>query len=505
MKNILDFFENTASKYAENPAVSDGNFELSFYSLRTNSRNAASALLRRGYRNEAVVIFMKRSAKALCALVSSMYAGLYYVAMDESIPAVRRRRILKTVSPRLILCDSDSVELLRSDIGDISAEIIVFDELFSEKEDETLLKSVKDEQVDLDPVYLVFTSGSSGVPKGVLCTHRNLIDYAEQITRLINPDSESVFGLQAPLYVDACMKEILSMFCCGSKIEIIPQNLFSFPIKLLSYLNEKKITNICWVSSALIMISSMGCFEELVPEHLKTICFGSEVFPPTEFAHWRKACDNARFINLYGPTEATGMSFYYEVPENFSEKTAIPIGKPFQNVRYLLLSDKNEKVQAGKIGEICILGAGLSPGYYADFERTETSFVQNPLNKLWPEKIYRTGDLAFENEDGDLVFVSRKDRQIKRMGYRIELDEIESVCKTVKGIVLCSCLWDGLNSIIVLFYTGDLAERDFRAELRKALPSYMMPQKLIKLENMPLMISGKIDRKQLETLYKTEY
>ncbi len=505
MKNILDFFEYTVPKYPEKTAVSDGNVDLSFYSLRSISRGAASAFLSQGYRNEAVVIFMKRSAKALCALVSSMYAGLYYVYMDESIPAMRRKQTLKTVSPRLILCDKDSLELLRSDIEDISAEIIVFDELFSKKEDEALLQSVKNEQIDSDPVYLVFTSGSSGVPKGVLCTHRNLIDYAEQITGLIKPDSESIFGLQAPLYVDACMKEILSMFCCGSKIEIIPQNLFSFPIKLLSYLNEKKVTNICWVSSALIMISSTGCFEELCPKYLKTICFGSEVFPPAEFALWRKACENARFINLYGPTEATGMSFYYEVPENFPEKTAIPIGKPFQNARYLLLSDENKKVPVGEIGEICIIGAGLSPGYYADFERTEASFVQNPLNTLWPEKIYRTGDLAFENADGDLVFVSRKDRQIKRMGYRIELDEIESVCKTVKGIVLCSCLWDGLNSIIVLFYTGDLSERDFRAELRKALPSYMMPQKLIKLESMPLMVSGKVDRKQLETLYKTEY
>jgi len=505
MKNILDFFENTVSNCPDNLAVSDGKDELSFRTLHTASRGAASAILNRGYRNEAVLIFMKKSARAICALISSIYAGLYYVPIDENIPSMRREQILKAVSPRLILCDKDSLELLCADIGDIDAEILFFDDLLSEKEDKILLDAVRAEQIDLDPVYLVFTSGSSGVPKGVLCTHRNLIDYAEQISGLIKPDSESIFGMQAPLYVDACMKEILSMFCCGSKVEIIPQSLFGFPIKLLSFLNEKKITNICWVSSALIMISSTGCFDELRPLHLKTVCFGSEVFPPAEFALWRKACKNTRFINLYGPTEATGMSFYYEVPENFPDKTPIPIGKPFKNTRYLLLSDENKEVAAGEIGEICILGTCLSPGYFADFERTEESFVQNPLNKLWPEKIYRTGDLAFENADGDLVFVSRKDRQIKRMGYRIELDEIESVCKTIDGIILCSCLWDSLNSIISLFYTGDLSERELRSELRRAMPLYMMPQKLIRLDSMPLMASGKIDRKKLEALHKTEY
>lgn len=504
MKSILDYFENTVLKYPKNIAVSDGVSALSFLSLRAASRCAASALLSRGYRDEAVVIYMKKSVNALCAIVSSMYAGLYYVAMDGTIPAIRRKQIFKAVSPRLIICDKDSAQALNTEIENSSSEVIIFDELMQENEIPSLLDSAKRRQIDTDPVYLVFTSGSSGVPKGVLCSHKNLIDYAEQITGLIKPDSESIFGLQAPLYVDACMKEILSMFCCGSKIEIIPQNLFSFPIRLLNYLNEKKVSNICWVSSALIMISSTGCFEELSPLYLKTICFGSEVFPPSEFALWREACRNARFINLYGPTEATGMSFFFEVPDNFPEKTAIPIGKPFNNTRYLLLSDENKPVSSGEIGEIYISGSCLSPGYYADFERTGKSFVQNPMNELWPEKIYKTGDLAFENSEGNLVFVSRKDRQIKRMGYRIELDELESACKTVHGTLLCSCLWDEINSIIVLFYTGCLTERELKSELRKVLPSYMMPQRLIKLDSMPLMASGKVDRKRLEALYKTE-
>lgn len=505
MKNILEFFEDTVSHYPENIAVSDGKEELSFGALADISKAAASSLLKRGFKNEAVVIFMKKSGKALCALISSIYAGLYYVPMDDSIPSLRRRQILETVSPRLVICDNESFELVKSDAEGIGSEIIIFDEPAQDKTDEILLESVRAEQIDTDPVYLVFTSGSSGVPKGVLCAHRSLIDYAEQITGLIKPDSESVFGLQAPFYVDACMKEILSMFCCGSKIEIIPHSLFSFPFKLLEFLNNKKVSNICWVSSALIMISSTGCFDELRPMHLKTVCFGSEVLPPAEFSLWRAACPSARFINLYGPTEATGMSFFYEIPENFPDKTTIPIGRPFKNTRFILLADDNTKASKGETGEICILGAGLSPGYYGDFGRTEQSFTQNPINKLWPEKIYRTGDLAFENADGELVFVARKDRQIKHMGYRIELDEIESLCKTNPGISLCSCLWDGLNSIIALFFTGNLSERELRSALRSEMPPYMMPQKIIRLERMPMMTSGKIDRKRLESLYKTDY
>src|SRR5690606_174328 len=206
-----------------------------------------------------------------------------------------------------------------------------------------------------------------------------------------------------------------------------PKSLFMFPLKLVEFLNEKKINTICWVVSALTMISAFGTFEKTVPEYLHTIAFGSEVFPIKQFNLWRKYLPNARFINLYGPTECTGMSCYYEVDRDFELDEAIPIGRPFRNTDIILLNEDNKQAKQGETGEICIRGTSLTLGYYRNPEKTNEVFVQNPLNDSYPELIYRTGDLGRYNERGELIFVSRKDNQIKHMGHRIELGEIEVV------------------------------------------------------------------------------
>ena len=203
-----------------------------------------------------------------------------------------------------------------------------------------------------------------------------------------------------------------------------------FPLKLVEFLNEKKINTICWVVSALTIISAFGTFEKAVPKYLKTIAFGSEVFPIKQFNLW-KISSKCKIINLYGPTECTGMSCYYEVDRDFELDEAIPIGRPFKNTDIILLNEKDKLAEQGEVGEICIRGTSLTLGYYKNFEKTAEAFVQNPLNDAYPELIYRTGDLGKYNDRGELIFVSRKDNQIKHMGHRIELGEIEVVANSI--------------------------------------------------------------------------
>jgi acyl-CoA synthetase (AMP-forming)/AMP-acid ligase II len=249
------------------------------------------------------------------------------------------------------------------------------------------------------------------------------------------------------------------------------------------------------------MISAFGALEKEVPKYLHTIAFGSEVFPIKQFNRWKKHLPNARFVNLYGPTEATGMSCYYEINREFEPDEVIPIGKPFHNTEILLLDENRKPAQKGEIGEICIRGTSLTLGYYRNFEKTNEVFIQNPLNDAYPELIYCTGDLGKYNERGELIFVSRKDNQIKHMGHRIELGEIEIVANGMENMKMVCCLFEEVKKKIVLYYVGDVTPAQVAIYLKEKLPRYMMPNVIESLENMPLTANGKIDRVLLKNKY----
>ena len=210
----------------------------------------------------------------------------------------------------------------------------------------------------------------------------------------------------------------------------------------------------------------------------------------------------ARFINLYGPTEATGMSCYYEVNRDFELDEMIPIGKPFRNTQILLLNDDNILPKQGESGEICIRGTSLTLGYYKNFEKTNEVFVQNPLNDCYPELIYRTGDMGKYNELGELVFVSRKDNQIKHMGHRIELGEIDVATNMYPEIKSACTIFDDTKKKIVLYYVGDVTTAIIADFLKQKLPRYMVPNVMQNISEMPLTPNGKIDRVLLKEMYK---
>ena len=500
MKNILEFLEATSAKYPEKIAFEDDESSLSFSELSKLAKAGGSYLAGRGLYKEPVVVFMSKAPRTVAAFMGVIYAGCYYVPMDKSMPLHRIRMILKKLSPRAIICDEGSAAMAE-ELGWGEA-VINCEAFFAAEVNDKALSEVRAESIDTDPIYIVFTSGSTGTPKGVMACHRSLIDYARALCPVIGADENSVFGMQVPLYVDACMKEILSAIKCGSKACLMPQSLFMAPIKVVEFLNRHEVNTLCWVASALTMVSGLGAFEDVKPQYLRTVCFGSEVFPVKQLHLWQNAAEGARFINLYGPTECTGMSFYYELDREFAEGDAIPVGRPFDNTGFMLLTDENKLAEPGELGEICIRGTCLSLGYYEDPERTDAAFTQNPLNSLYPEKIYRTGDLGRLNERGELVFVSRKDNQIKNMGHRIELGEIEACACNCDGTESACCLFDKEKKKLVLYYMGTAEEKTVRQHLKAELPRYMLPTKLFRMDTLPLLPNGKIDRHTLMENYK---
>lgn len=497
--NVLEYLEQTVPRVPDKIAFADDNCRLTFAQISDNARAIGSALANDGLYGEPVVVFMEKSPVAINAFFGVLYGGCYYVPLDVEMPAFRIEMILEQLKPRAVICDAATKPLL-ADYG-FSGNAYLFDEMIQTPVNDAALTAIRTKQLDIDPIYIVFTSGSTGVPKGILACHRSVIDYIENLSETLGFDEDTVFGNQTPLYFDACLKELYPTLKFGATTYLVPKQYFSLPIKLVEYLNEHKINTICWVVSALTMISALGTFKTVKPETLRTIAFGSEVFPVKQYRLWKEVLPNASFTNLYGPTEATGMSCYYHVTRDFEETEAIPIGKPFRNTGIILLDENNKEAEFGEPGEICIRGTCLTMGYFGQPDKTAEVFTQNPLQTRFPELIYRTGDIAHYNADGDLVFVSRKDYQIKHMGHRIELGEIEINCGLYDGIEAVGCIYDKVKGKIVLFYTGAVEKPEIAAYLKERLPRYMQPNTIRKLDEMPHTPNGKLDRKALKAIY----
>lgn len=499
--HVLNYLYQIVKEKPDKRAYSDGSTSLTFREVYQRTRSIGTFLHKKGIYKKPIVIFMRKSPEEVTAFFGTVAGGCFYVPIDEEMPAGRIQLILDNVQSPLILCDRATLETAGT-FQVKNCDIVLYDDVVQTEINDGALDRIYGRAIDTDPIYIVFTSGSTGIPKGVAACHRSVIDYIEQLSEALGFQEDTVFGNQTPLYFDACLKELYPTLKFGATTYLIPRSLFSIPTALVEYLNTNKINTICWVVSALTMISAFGTFRIVKPEYLRTVAFGSEVFPMKQFRIWREALPQASFTNLYGPTEGTGMCCFYKVEREFEDGEPIPIGHPFPNREILLLTEEGKPAEEGGEGEICIRGTSLTLGYYNDPVRTGEVFVQNPLNTAYPEIIYKTGDIGRYNERGELIFVSRKDYQIKHMGHRIELGEVEVNVGMLPGIHMTACIYDTKRVKIVLYYTGELTEKELTEALKTKLPRYMLPNKIIRLEQMPFTANGKIDRVTLKNMYE---
>lgn len=501
--NILEYLEHTAARVPGKIAFSDGNDSITFEALLSRAKRIGSALLRNGAGGgKPIAVLMEKHPTVPAAFWGVVYAGAFYVPLDPAMPAHRMESILETVGAEYLIADEKG-ETIAAGLN-WQGKRYRYADLAEEAEDEAALAAVRRAQLDTDPIYIVFTSGSTGTPKGVVACHRSVIDYTEALSDALGFDETCVFANQTPLFFDAPLKELMPVIKFGATAYFVPKTLFLFPMKLCDFLNEHRINTVCWVVSALTMISSFGVLEKNPPKYLRSVAFGSEVFPPKQYGLWRKALPQATFFNLYGPTEATGMSCYWRADRELEEGEPIPIGRPFRNTGVLLLDGNGHPVGAGETGEIYLRGTCVTLGYYNDPERTAAAFVQNPTQSRYPETVYRTGDLASYNRYGELVFHTRADAQIKHQGHRIELGEIEAAAGKAEGVRQCCCVYDDEHKRIVLYYTGNAESAALTRTLRAYLPRYMLPAVCRALAALPLTPNGKIDRKGLKSAASEE-
>jgi non-ribosomal peptide synthetase component F len=280
---------------------------------------------------------------------------------------------------------------------------------------------------------------------------------------------------------------------------LVPEEIFPYPAKLVDFLKINGVTTIFWVPSILTTLANFKILDEAELPPLKNILFAGEVMPARTLNYWRRKYPAAVFSNLYGPTEITVDCTYYTIDREFGDDDVIPIGFPCRNTDILILTEENQEAKEEEQGELCVRGSSLALGYWNNPEKTAAAFTQNPLNRWYPERIYRTGDLVYRNRAGEIIFVGRRDLQIKHMGYRIELGEIEHACLQTEGVRNCCVVYNKKRSEITLFYEGDqeLAPGPTRERLLAFLPKYMLPTVFRRVERLPRNSSGKIDRQDL--------
>lgn len=480
---IIRKIEQNAEEFPKKICLSLGDSEYTFESLLAKIKDLSSAI-DSSYLEKPIIVFANRDINTILYFLAVIFSGNFYVSIDPDMPIEKLAAIFEETGAKYCFGNITNKHILSI----LEKNDVVFFDINSSGNNNHYLPITND-----FPLYMVYTSGSTGKPKGVLKTHGAMASFMETFHSTFEIGNDEIIGNQTPFFFDASAKDIYMMIETGARMEIIPSELFVIPTRLINYLNEKSITYISWVPSALSLIAQMKAFSYVKPQKLRRVFFVGEVMPVKSLNYWIKNLPNVTFVNLYGQSEIAGVACYYVIHSTYDESKTLPIGKPLQNCQIIILADGKE-ASSGECGEILISSNALAECYYHDQERTKNSFIYN--NGV---RFFKTGDYAYLGDDNNIIFASRRDSQIKHMGRRIELGEIETAAYSLDGVEKCCCLYDQESKRIVLFcqVIEGISISAIHSHLRIHLSPYMMPSKIV-LGAIPLNANGKIDRQVLK-------
>jgi amino acid adenylation domain-containing protein len=524
MNSLLqDLVTRQAERRPEATAVVMNGDRLTYGMLDTLSNQLARALRASGCgRGDRVAFLIPKSPTAIAAMLGILKADCCYVPLDSASPAPRLAKIVESADPRMILAAGGGATALAALLaegalphairvgwldpdrraGAAFAPALTLDDVHTAPVGRPGYANG-----EADRAHILFTSGSTGAPKGVMITHANVLRFLEWAVAYFQITNQDKNSGHSPLHFDLSTFDVFGTFAAGAQLHLVPPQLNVLPHKLAEFIRMGELTQWFSVPSALAQMAQLDVVRPNDFPSLQRLLWCGEVFPTPALRYWMSRLPHVTFTNLYGPTEATIASSYHTMarcPDD--DRAAIPIGRPCAGEDLLILDENLRPVAAGEIGALYLRGVGLSPGYWRDPEKTRQAFVRIPFGGNPAERIYRTGDLARVGPDGLVYFVGRADTQIKSRGYRIELGEIEAALLTVRDLreaAVVALPSDGFEGVAIgCAYVPRPGARvtplEVRRELAKLLPAYMLPSRWRDYEELPRNANGKIDRRRLK-------
>jgi len=505
--------------------------QLTYRHLETASNQLAHLLRNAGCQDgDRVCILMPKSAEAIVSMIGILRAGCMHVPIDVATPAARIRHIFDSCENRVIVAGGRVVplldELMRDETLRSRSTIIWLDSLsveatapvpesanfkiaFSTADLQTAPATVLPQHRSAsDGSHILFTSGSTGVPKGVVITHNNVSAFVGWALKHYGIDHTDRFSGHTPFHFDLSTFDIFGSITAGAQLHLVPSETVLLPPKLSEFIRTSRLTQWFSVPSVLNYMAKFNSVQQNDFPDLRRVLWCGEVLPTPALIYWMERLPKVHFSNLYGPTEATIASSYYDVTTCPTDpKSQIPIGTPCDGEDLLVLNDKLEPVPDREIGDLFITGVGLSPGYWRDPAKTSAAFIQDPNEP--GRRLYRTGDLAYRDEEGLIWFVGRADTQIKVRGYRIELGEIETALNSMGKLQECAVVaipTDNFGGYMIcaayVVRPGEQATLgELREHLKKLVPNYMMPARWTAYQALPKNANGKIDRPRLKEAF----
>ena len=512
----------SAARYPDKVAVVFKDQNLTYAQLDSETNRLANQLIKLGVvKGDRISIYLEKSLYSIISVYGILKAGAAYVPIDPMAPVKYINYIINRCGIKFLLSFREKIKNIEKAFpeGSPVENIIVMNGDSSQKQDGTHLinwdeakKSASSAApnvgcIEGDLAYILFTSGSTGNPKGVMISHRNSLTYVDSTHDFFEIKQNDVLSNHPPLHFDMSVFDIFCAAKAGATLVVVPEATSMFPTKIAEFISDSRITVWNSVPSVLSLLATHNQLENYDFSNLRVIQFAGEVFPMKYLRRLKQVIPHTKYYNVYGQTEANSSTYYLieGLPENDTDP--IPIGKTFPNFNVFAIDDDGNKInQPGEKGEFYVNAGSVAYGYWDDPERTKERFVNNPLKPYLEERVYRTGDLVTLDSDGNYVFVGRKDHMIKSRGYRIEIAQVETAILNhpqIKEAVVIpipdELIGNRITAVLVPMAQNGINKSEIVKHCSKQLPRYMIPEIIEFRDSLPKTSSGKTDRRKLTT------